>query len=116
MSSKGQDLITELLFKEGLNPLLNQQICAQLTIPDWLFPLELPRRDLPVYLDGIKAHQSRKSQARDRRINECLEVQGIYPLRIEYKAPLTLTRAKIAVDYIKQHLKQGLEQIIILEV
>jgi very-short-patch-repair endonuclease len=60
-------------------------IVLKATIPDFCWP----NKKKVVYLDGVQAHSSDKSQQRDEEIDELLEIQGWEVLRIPYDPPLT---------------------------
>ena len=82
------------------NMVTQKTIILKLTIPDFCW---INKRKI-VYLDGIQAHSSDKTQQRDEEIDELLEMQGWDVLRIPYDPPLSETDLQEIMAAIKKFL------------
>lgn len=95
------------LSAEGLTTgmVTQKPIVLKATIPDFCW---FNKRKI-VYLDGVQAHQSDKTQMRDREIVDLLELQGWEVLRIPYDPPLTAEGLREIVAVIKRFLGEDEE-------
>ena len=82
------------------NMVTQRTIILKSTIPDFCW---INKRKI-VYLDGIQAHSSDKTQQRDEEIDELLEMQGWDVLRIPYDPPLSAQALQEIMAIIKQFL------------
>ena len=82
------------------NMVTQKTIILKSTIPDFCW---FNKRKI-VYLDGIQAHSSDKTQQRDEEIDELLEMQGWDVLRIPYDPPLSETDLQEIMAAIKKFL------------
>jgi very-short-patch-repair endonuclease len=82
------------------NMVTQKTIILKSTIPDFCW---INKRKI-VYLDGIQAHSSDKTQQRDEDIDELLEMQGWDVLRIPYDPPLSETDLQEIMASIKKFL------------
>jgi very-short-patch-repair endonuclease len=82
------------------NMVTQKTIILKSTIPDFCW---INKRKI-VYLDGIQAHSSDKTQQRDKEIDELLEIQGWEVLRIPYDPPLSETDLQEIMKAIKKFL------------
>lgn len=82
------------------NMVTQRTIILKSTIPDFCW---INKRKI-VYLDGIQAHSSDKTQQRDEEIDELLEMQGWDVLRIPYDPPLSEKSLQEIIVTIKKFL------------
>jgi len=82
------------------NMVTQRTIILKSTIPDFCW---INKRKI-VYLDGIQAYSSDKTQQRDEEIDELLEMQGWDVLRIPYDPPLSAQALQEIMAIIKQFL------------
>ncbi len=101
--SNGEIEVFKALSAEGLTSgmVTQKPIVLKATIPDFCWT---NKRKI-VYLDGIQAHQSDKTQKKDREIDEALEAQGWKVLRVPYDPPLTEKTLREILDSIKLFLE-----------
>jgi very-short-patch-repair endonuclease len=100
--SKAEIQVFKALSAAGLttNMVTQKTIILKSTIPDFCW---INKRKI-VYLDGIQAHSSDKTQQRDEEIDELLEMQGWEVLRIPYDPPLSETDLQEIMAAIKKFL------------
>ena len=84
--SKAEIDVFKALSAEGLTTgmVTQKPIILRSTIPDFCWF----NKRKAVYLDGLQAHSSDKSQRRDEEIVDMLSAQGWEVLRIPYDPPL----------------------------
>ena len=82
------------------NMVTQKTIILKSTIPDFCW---INKRKI-IYLDGIQAHSSDKTQQRDEEIDELLKMQGWSVLRIPYDPPLSETDLQEIMAAIKKFL------------
>lgn len=82
-------------------------IILRTTIPDFCW---VEKRKI-VYLDGNQVHSKDKQSARDKEIDELLELQGWDVLRIPYDPPLTEKSLEDILATIKRFLNFDEEPI-----
>jgi very-short-patch-repair endonuclease len=94
--------VFKALSAEGLTGgmVTQKTIVLKATIPDfcWLYKRKA------VYLDGVQAHSSDKTQHRDEEIDDLLSLQGWEVLRIPYDPSLSEKGLREIVAAIKQFL------------
>lgn len=88
-SSRGEQIILELLHRNHIHPDTGTNIILEATRPDFLFH----DKKLAVYLDGPPHILNPAKEERDERITEKLQEQGWKVLRIRYKPPLGRRKA-----------------------
>lgn len=100
--SKAEIEVFKALSAEGLTGgmVTQKTLVLKATIPDFCW---LNKRKV-VYLDGVQAHSSDKTQQRDEEIVDMLSLQGWEVLRIPYDPPLSEKDLREIVAAIKQFL------------
>ncbi len=101
--SNGEIEVFKALSAQGLTGgmVTQKPIVLKATIPDFCW---LNKRKI-VYLDGVQAHKSEKTQKKDKEIDDALELQGWQVLRIPYEPPLTEKNLREIMTSIKQFLE-----------
>jgi very-short-patch-repair endonuclease len=99
--------VFKALSAEGLTGgmVTQKTIVLKSTIPDFCW---LNKRKA-VYLDGVQAHSSDKTQQRDEEIVDLLSLQGWEVLRIPYDPPLSEKGLQEIVAVIKRFLGEDEE-------
>jgi len=95
------EVFAELQKRKLTHGMVTQKTLVLLwTIPDFWWQWEKPK---VVYLDG-PVHLKKRSEERDERINEFLELRKIDYLRIAYEPPLSIARKLEIADQIETFL------------